>query len=243
MTESLEDPAPTWPGERLTLRSGAMPPVFVIPASSKLTEAVAKVRPVIDGDPSITRPLCKAVGIAYVDDIVDGMVLGYIRESASASARTKSLVETLAKMIKSVAHGLVGQAFGRLTPESAKQVLAYIDERSAPYHGDHGLGVPIETATADGIRTAQGSLESEDLASRRAVLKSTMHGVIERAMEYHYQKPFAMLDMGFLTRKAVDVGYDTILRGSRSTIETAIDDAGPAQLGELTTFLARRLVA
>lgn len=218
-----------------------MSPVFVIPASQKLVSAIDTVRPIVDGDPSRTKPLYKDIGYAYVDDVVDGMVLDFIRESESTSARTRSLVETLAKLIKSIAHGLVGQAFGKLTPDHARAVLAYLDDRASRFHDRPGLAAPIDEEAAHGIETALASLESSDLDARRHVLKSTMRRVIVRAMEYHYQKPFALLDLGFLTRKAVDVGYDTISRGAVSTIESAISEAEEQQLRELTQFLARRL--
>ena len=47
-----------------------MSSVFVIPASSKLYDTIATIRPIIDGDPKVTRPLCKEIGIAYVDDVL-----------------------------------------------------------------------------------------------------------------------------------------------------------------------------
>lgn len=219
-----------------------MSAVFVIPASDTLVSAIETVRPIVDGDPKQTKALYKTIGNAYVDAVVDGMVLDYIRESGSAKPRTRSLVETLASLIKSVAHGLVGHAFGKLTPDHARAVLAYLDERASRYHDGPGLSAPIGDDAARGIESAVAALSSDDLAARRQLLKATMHTVIERAMEYHYQKPFSLLELGFLTRKAVDVGYDTITRGSISTINSALDDAEEPQLRELTEFLARRLM-
>jgi len=218
-----------------------MSPVFVIPASPGLVDAIETIRPIVDADPKSTRPLYKAVGNAYVDAVVDGMVLDFVRESSSTSPRVRSLVERLAKLIKSVAHALVGQAFGRLTPDHARAVLGYLDERASQFEDQPGLSAPIDDETARGIELALESITSEDLEARRLVLKATMRSVVGRAMEYHYQKPFALLELGFLTRKAVDLGYDTISTGAVSTIESAIDDSGEDELRDLTQFLARRL--
>lgn len=215
--------------------------LFVIPASAQLASTVGTLRPIVREDPKHTKPHFQRLGIQYVDDVVDGLVLDFLRESGSASPRTQSLVETLAGLIKSVSHGLVGQAFGKLTPDRAVELLALLDERLVDRVNGPGLGVPLDPAMVTGIERAVAAAEARALADERRELLGTMQSVIDRAIEYHYQKPFAVLELGFLVRKAVDAGYGAIRSGAHSTIDKAIADADETQLGDLAAFLGRRV--
>lgn len=215
--------------------------LFVIPASPKLADTVTVLRPIVRDDPKHTKPHFQRLGTHYVDDVVDGLVLDFLRESGSASPRTQSLIQTLAGLIKSVSHGLVGQAFGKLTPERAVELLALLDDRLVERSAGPGLGVPLETSMVLGIERAVAAAEARALADERRELLGTMQSVIDRAIEYHYQKPFAVLELGFLVRKAVDTGYGAIRSGAHSTIEKAISEADEAPLGDLAAFLSRRV--
>lgn len=218
-----------------------MSTLFVIPASPKLAETVTTLRPIVRHDPKHTKPHFQRLGTHYVDDVVEGLVLGFIRESSSASPRTRSLVETLAGLIKGVSHGLIGQAFGKLTVERAVDLLALMDARLIEREAGPGLGVIIEASTVAGIDRAMAAAEAKALADERRELLGTMQSVIDRSIDDHYRAPFALLDLGFLVRKAVDTGYGAIRSGAHSTIEKAITEAEEPQLAELAYFLGRRV--
>lgn len=218
-----------------------MSTLFVIPASPQLASTVAELRPIYRSDPKHSRPLFQRLGTHYVDDVVEGLVLDFIRESGSASPRTRALIEKLAGLIKSVAHGLVGQAFGKLTPDRAAELMGVVDARIVERSSGHGIGVPLEPSMILGIERAVAAAEAKALADERRALMETMVAVIDTSLEHHYQQPFAVLELGFLVRKAVDTGYGVIRSGSHSTIEKAITDADEAGLADLAHFLARRV--
>jgi hypothetical protein len=215
---------------------------FVIPASPALARDVSELRSNLNLDAKRAKALYVAIGNQYVDDVVDGLVLGFLNESRGSTPRMRSLVETLAKLIKSIAHGLVGQAFAKLNPETGSVVLEFIDQRLCQRAEGPGLGIPIDPSMVDGIERANVAARESRLASDRASLLTTMKGVIDRSIDYHYKQPFAMLELGFLLRKGVDVGYDAIRSGAMSTIEKSITEADEATLADLAAFLSRRVL-
>lgn len=218
-----------------------MSTLFVIPASQQLHATATELRPIVRSEPKLTKVLFQRLGTHYVDDVVDGLVIGYVRESGAASPRTRMLIEKLAGLIKGVAHGLVGQAFGKLTPERAVELMGVLDARLIERPVGPGIGVPLEPSMLAGIERAAAAAEARELANERRELLETMIAVIDTSLEHHYQQPFAVLDLGFLVRKAVDTGYGVIRSGSHSTIEKAIMDADEPQLADLSAFLSRRV--
>lgn len=216
--------------------------LFVIPASPDLARDISELRAKLGSDPKREKALYDLIGMRYVDDVVDGLVLDFLRESGGTTPTMRSLVEKLAGLIKSISHGLVGQAFAKLTPEKGASVLEFLDERLCERVEGPGLGVPIDHATVAGIDRARAAADVQKLSDDRAALLVTMQTVIDRAIEYHYKKPFAMLELGFLMRKGVDVGYDAIRGGAMSTIERSIAESDEQALGELAAFLSRRVL-
>ena len=120
--------------------------------------------------------------------------------------------------------------------------LEFLDERLCEREEGLGLGVPIDHATVAGIDRAHAAASVQQLSDDRAALLTTMKTVIDRAIDYHYKKPFAMLELGFLMRKGVDVGYDAIRSGAMSTIERSIAESDEQALAELAAFLSKRVL-
>lgn len=216
--------------------------LFVIPASPELARDVAELRTQIGADPKRSKALFHLIGNRYVDDVVNGLVLDFLHESRQTQPRMRSLIETLAGLIKTISHGLVGQAFAKLTPEKGAVVLTFIDERLCERPGGLGLGVPLDPSIAAGIDRAVMLAATQQLTSDRVALLATVQQVIDRAIDFHYKKPFSMLDLGFILRKGVDVGYDTIRSGAMSTMEKTVNEADEAELADLAQFFARRVV-
>ena len=92
------------------------------------------------------------------------------------------------------------------------------------------------------LSVTSDSMPKGELSAHRAAFHETMRAVIDRAIDGHYRAPFALLDLGFILKKAVAMGDDAIRGGAMRTISTAIQEADEATLAHLAKFLEVRVL-
>ena len=217
---------------------------FAIPASPALAEVVARSRHPVDKRARVER--VRSAAVLYVDTIVEGLVLGLAREGGAAGTTTTSLLQSLAGVVKGVAHGLIrGAAF------AARRRGACEGRELSPRAGARGLVGARRVGRSRLPAHAGGPCESRLVLRRIACGPRDRDARRLRRRDDRLHRSLApplprasslLLDLGRFLRAAVEVGHSTIAKGSHAAARHAAEHDGEAELLTLTRFLETRLV-
>jgi hypothetical protein len=187
------------------------------------------------------RTRVKALATAYVDSIVDGMILAFISPN-DVGTRTESLIRNLAGLIKSVTHGLVSAATSGAKKEEIERVIAYVGGQIVL--AEHGASIDFALAsdTRQGFSQVIAARHEGRVAEEREVLMSTMLAFTDEALRHYLVGPFQLVELGFLTRKAFDVGHTSIRAGARTAIKHSLSPGGDSDVTHLVDFFDRTIV-
>lgn len=216
--------------------------VFSLPARPELAAGAKTLFAKVDGaSVDETRTYVRALASEYVDSIVDGMILAFI-SPADAGTRTESLIKNLASVIKSVSHGLVRSATSGAKKDELDKMIAYVKKQLVLDEVRPSIDFVLAPGTRDGFATVIASRHGDGLPGQRAKLLETMLAFTDEALQHYLVGPFALLDLGFLTRKAFDVGHTTIRAGARSAIQHSLGADGADDFTHLVDFFDRTIV-
>lgn len=215
--------------------------VFSLPARPELAAGAKRLfANVHAASVDETRTEVRALASEYVDSIVDGMILAFI-SPADAGTRTESLIKNLAGVIKSVSHGLVRSATSGAKKGELDAMIAYVKNQLVLDDARPSIDFALASGTRDGFATVIGARHGDALAAQRGKLLETMLAFTDEALQHYLVGPFALLDLGFLTRKAFDVGHTTIRAGARAAIQHSLGADGADDFTHLVDFFDRTI--
>lgn len=187
------------------------------------------------------RAKVRSFSDAYIDTIVDGMIMAFI-SPADENTRSAGLVRNLASLIKSVSHGLVKSAVGGAKREELDKIVAYVRGQLvlAPEHAS--IEFALAPGTRDGFARVIEAKHAGRVESERKTLMHTMLAFVDEALAHYLTGPFSQLELGFLVRKALDVGHASIRAAARTAIQHALGDDGDSDVNHLVGFFDAAIV-
>jgi hypothetical protein len=69
-----------------------------------------------------------------------------------------------------------------------------------------------------------------------------MLAFVDEALKHYLVGPFALVELGFLTRKAFDVGHSSIRAGARTAIKHSLGPDADSDVSHLVGFFDRTIV-
>lgn len=200
---------------------------FAFPASAQLEADSDKlIQNLESGVRESQSSLFTQVAQRYADEIVDALILNVVRGGDASSPGTKVL-EGFASLIKSTVHMLIKQVLGKMSNEELKPLSSVIRERRVKFtDADGNVREHISFPMADADFTKMQAAMTAQANGQRdnAVMTSVMLKFADLAHHYFYDDAVKRLKLGFVGRKAVDMGGAAISKGSHSAIKKLVPD-------------------
>jgi DNA-binding FrmR family transcriptional regulator len=216
-------------------------PLFALPARPPLV-ALRRTQP--DG-PTVTdlaaeRAHARAVLDAYLDTVVEELVLVFVRADEGVSHGIAGLLRNLAATVRGLVSAGLGHAIGRAEPRQLLGLRAFLRERvrvtpDGPWPGL--LVFPLDDDTAEALDRAVADVRAGQIDAARPLLAQAMEGVIDGAIRHHLEEPVALLELGFVVRRAIGLATGGIRTGAHAALGRGIMHEGPGQVRGLARFL------
>jgi hypothetical protein len=222
------------------------PVLFAIPASKAL---LRKTHEVLNRDPETpfetARQVVIRTGMLYVDSVVEGFVVSFMREG-EASRLTQSLLRNLSFVIKSVCRTAIQQAVAQSGEAELTAITRFFAERVVTTVRDgerrgliiYPLDGPRHEELLEAIRVG---FEGKAREHRDAYVRA-LSGVVDEAVAMHFDAAFAALNLGFLARAAVTLGRKAIHGAGHTAVRVSVLNDSEEDLRALSRLLKDHLV-
>lgn len=216
--------------------------LFAIPASKAL---LAKTREVLQRAPDasidVMREVVIEAGRHYVDSVVDGFIMAFLRDGMT-TALTHALLVNLASVIKAVCRVAIQQAAKTSGQAELEAITRFFETRVAMTVRDGqkvGLIVyPLDEVLHARVRRAAEARED----TPRDVYVRALSGVLEESVARHYDDAFGLLSLGFVARRAVSLGRSAVLAAGHAAIRVSVAQDEAEDLRALSQALRAHLV-
>ncbi len=170
------------------------------------------------------------VSVEMIDEILKNCVEELIHRF-QASEEGAGILNTLLGILKSTAHVLVKQLLGKHSNEEVAKMAAFLRQRrvvTAAGEVRHGFALPADMAAQftdifAGIAAGTGK-------ERKPELNALMLGFADLALVHFYDDFVAPMNLGFIKRKASDLGRGTISKGIHVAVNKLIPQLGNKEL-------------
>lgn len=200
-----------------------MPTVYVaIPSPQKLEDNSNKfLAAARAGSREPQNALVIQIAFDFLDVTLDALFYGPTRQIELTPFR-KRLVDALGSLIVKTSHGLVRSVIGKSSNEELKRLVSYIEERRIYLDGKAHVSFPLP----DSFATRYEALHESTMSGNRAIEQqvAVMCEFIDILLDYMFKKPCDLLQLGFIARKAVDLGYSSVRSLSHSTVRKIAHD-------------------
>ena len=219
--------------------------LFAIDASSALMH---KTRAVVHRDPD--TPLAELrqelvrTGMLYVDSVVDGFVVSFMRDG-EASAVTRALLRNLAFVIKTVCRSAIHQAAMHAADAELEALTRFLEARVVTTVRDgqkRGLIYPLEEPQHEKLARAIAAGSNGVALEQRAAYVTALRSVLDEAMSHHFDEAFDALKLGPITRGAVALGRAAIHGAGRTAVRLSVAQDSEQDLRALSRILQSHLV-
>lgn len=181
------------------------------------------------------------VSVALIDEILKHCVEDLIHRF-QADAEGAGVLHTLLGILKGTAHVLVKQLLGKHSNEEVAKMAGFLRARRVVAAGEvrHGFVLPEEmTAQFRDIFSAIAAGQGKE---RRAELNALMLRFADLALVRFYDDFIAPMDLGFIKRKAADLGRGTISKGIHVAINKLIPQLGNRELAIFADYYGSMMV-
>lgn len=184
-------------------------------------------------------------GRLYVDSVVDGVVLVFMREDLGVSRIVIGLLRNLAGVIKGVARRVLTSALHDATSDEVDAMYELLRRRLVFNEGGDPPGwlvYPLEPAIEEHFRRAIAGAKRGDPCAEREAFVGAMIGMTDESIRFHYDEPFGLLRLGYVTSKALHFGRGAIRAAAHTTTRNGIGACTELQLMHLAEYLETSMV-
>lgn len=154
------------------------------------------------------------VSIEISDEIMRVCVEELIaRFHASGDGEGAGILHTMLAILKSTSHMLIRQMLGKAPNEEVNHMAQYLRDRRLELNGQVLFGFPVPTELASRFERAFASIDAGQGEAHRAEVKQVMLDFADLALIRFYDDFVRPMELGFIKRKASDLGRATIAKG------------------------------
>lgn len=140
------------------------------------------------------------------------------------------ILHTLLGLLKSTSHMLVRQMLGKTGNAEVDRMAVYLRQRRLVLNGRPLFGFALPEEMIARYRDIFADIHRGAGESRKAELNQLMLRFADLALERFYDDFVAPMDLGFIKRKASDLGRATISKGMHVAVNKLIPGLGQAEL-------------
>lgn len=157
-------------------------------------------------------------------------------------AEGAGILTTLLNLLKGTAHVLVKQMLGKHDNAEVAKMAAYLRSRRVVVDGDVRYGFELPADLAARFSTAFAAVDAGEGKAHKAELQATMLAFGDLALERFYDDFVGPMDLGFIKRKASDLGRSTIHKGIQVAIGKLIPQLGQKDLEVFVSYYRTLIV-
>lgn len=190
----------------------ALPPGLAIPASARLVAAADDLARAVEraAEVEVLRTCAHAVGLAWVEALLDGFVL-----PLAAAARGPGAGQRTSAMIRDLAGTLVGHGVRRTDLARGRTVVTFLDT--------HVVTAPVpEVRFAIDDRLGAAIAAASGPAAPAPAVAAALHTTVDTTLAHCLDGPLAVLGLGVVTRTAARVGRAAIASRVRGEVDRAV---------------------
>lgn len=214
---------------------------FAIPARHELVARYRALPPPerVD-DLGAERARARDIADAYLESVVDGLVLVFLDQGTAVAPATAGLLRQLAGLVASGARAVLHAGLARAGREELLALRGFLRERLHPTPEGPWPGLllfPLDAGAAAHALAVRRALADRSVPAGREALAAAMLAVVDGAIRHHFEEPVALMRPGFVVRQALAVATAGIRRSAHAVLRRAIRHEGEAQLTALARFL------
>jgi hypothetical protein len=175
------------------------------------------------------------VSVAITDEILKNCVEELIARF-QAGAEGAGILTTLLGLLKSTAHVLVKQMLGKSSNDEVAKMAGYLRSRRVEVNGDVRYGFEMPADLAQQFKTVFAAIAAGEGVAQKPALNAAMLAFGEVALLRFYDDFTAPMDLGFIKRKASDIGRSTIHKGVQVAINKLIPQLGQKELAVFANY-------
>lgn len=175
------------------------------------------------------------ISVEVTDEILKHCVEELIARF-QAGAEGAGILTTLLGLLKGTAHVLVRQMLGKGSNDEVAKMAGYLRSRRVEANGEVRYGFELPPALVKQFRDAFAGIAAGDGVAQKPALNAAMLAFGEVALQRFYDDFTAPMDLGFIKRKASDIGRSTIHKGVQVAINKLIPQLGQKELAVFAQY-------
>lgn len=187
------------------------------------------------------HPLHTRVSVEIVDEILKNAVeelVGLFQEGTEGAG----ILHTLLSLIKSTAHVLVRQMLGKHDNAEVAKMASYLSKRRVVLADEIRYGFALPADLANGFRNFFAAVDNGQGKENRDALKMVLQQFADLALVGFYDDFTEPMSLGFIKRKAADLGRSTIHKGLSAAINKLVPQLGQKDLALFTQYYRTLIV-
>lgn len=162
------------------------------------------------------------IAFDFLDTMLETQFYGPTRQVELTPFR-KKMVDALGGLIEKTSHGLIRSVVSKLNNDELRRLESFVEERRLRIDDKPYVSFPLPQH----FTTRFMALHEATMAGNRdnvAEQIEVMSEFVDISLDYMYRRPTELLKLGFVARKAVDLGYSSIRALAHSTIRKLATD-------------------
>ncbi|MDP2226478.1 MAG: hypothetical protein Q8J78_03265 [Moraxellaceae bacterium] len=199
----------------------------------KLTDATQSgidelLRNLDAGSPEPQHALHTRLSVVLTDEVIANAFENLIERFQGGEGA--GVLHTLIGLLKGTVHVLIRQLLGKHDNAEVAKMAQYMRDRRLSLHGETRFGFALPDALGSQLQRLFGEIRAGNGVAVRAELTATMTRFADLGVERFYDDFVVDMELGFIKRKAVELGRSTISKGVHSALNKLIPSLGQKEL-------------
>lgn len=188
---------------------------FAFPLSAPVQQRLDELLKNLDSRASAPQhDLHTRVSIECADEILRACVEEIIaRFQAGGDGDGAGILHTMLGILKSTSHMLIRQMLGKASNEDVNRMAQYLRDRRLELNGQVLFGFPVPADLAGRFEQAFAHIDAGNGEAHRGDVQQAMLAFSDLALVRFYDDFVKPMELGFIKRKASDLGRATIAKG------------------------------
>lgn len=180
------------------------------------------------------------VSLATADAILKNVVEDMMERFSGGDSA--GILHTLLGLLKGTTHVLIKQLLGKHDNAEVAKMAVYLRDRRVAFGDDVRFGFELPDAMAASFASIFGAIQAGQGLEQRAALNTLMQQFADVALSRYLDDFTAPMNLGFIKRKAADLGRSTINKGVHAALNKLIPSLGAKELEIFRDFFSGLIV-
>ncbi len=181
------------------------------------------------------------ISIAMADEILENLLMSLIN-AMKHNGEGAGILGTLANLIKGTVHVLIRQLLGKHDNAEVSKMAQYLRDKSLLLNGESRFGFAMPEPLGQTMMDLLAKIDAGEGVAHKADMTRAMLTFTDMAIDRFYDDFVAPMELGFIKRKAVDIGRSTIHKGAHAAIGKLFPQLGEAELRNFAEIYRQKFV-